>query len=330
MEMIRREAKHAREGKPARIVAKMNALVEEQVIRALYAASCDGVQIDLIVRGACALRPGVPGLSENIRVRSILGRFLEHHRVWRFANAGEDDVWLASADWMGRNLFRRIEVAFPVRDPELKARVIDEGLDVYLTDTCDAWELHADGTWSPSRPEARRQAAIRAGGAARAIARATGEGADRDGPDPVAACGGRAGRAGSRPAADGEGRQAGRPRGHVARAPPAGQLPHPGLARTARRSRRRRRSGASSRPSPSSRPGASVASVLAAANWPDSREPVLIVGHQPTLGEVASLLLAGEEAGWSIRKGAVWWLCDRDRDGSAAVLLRVAIGPDFV
>jgi polyphosphate kinase len=152
MEMIRREGKHAREGKPARIVAKMNALVEEQVIRALYAASCDGVQIDLIVRGACALRPRVPGLSENIRVRSILGRFLEHHRVWRFANAGEDDVWLSSADWMGRNLFRRIEVAFPVRDPELKARVIDEGLDVYLADTCDAWELHADGTWSPCQP----------------------------------------------------------------------------------------------------------------------------------------------------------------------------------
>ena len=153
VEMIRREAKHAREGKPARIVAKMNALVEEQVIRALYAASCDGVEIDLIVRGACALRPGVAGMSENIRVRSVLGRFLEHHRVWRFANGGEDDVWLASADWMGRNLFRRIEVAFPVRDPELKARVIDEGLDAYLTDTCDAWKLHADGTWSLSEPK---------------------------------------------------------------------------------------------------------------------------------------------------------------------------------
>ena len=130
----------------------MNALVEEQVIRALYAASCEGVQIDLIVRGACALRPGVPGLSENIRVRSILGRFLEHHRVWRFSNGGEDDVWLSSADWMGRNLFRRIEVAFPVRDAELKARVIDEGLDVYLADSRDAWELHADGSWSPVAP----------------------------------------------------------------------------------------------------------------------------------------------------------------------------------
>jgi polyphosphate kinase len=147
VDMIRREAKHAREGKPARIVAKMNALVEEQVVRALYSASADGVPIDLVVRGACALRPGVPGMSENIRVRSILGRFLEHDRVWMFENGGERDVWLSSADWMGRNLFRRIEVAFPVRDPELRARVIDEALDVYLADDCDAWELEPDGRW---------------------------------------------------------------------------------------------------------------------------------------------------------------------------------------
>ena len=117
VEMIRRETKHAQEGKPARIKAKMNALVEEGVIRALQAASQAGVQIDLVVRGACSLRPGVPGFSENIRVRSILGRFLEHHRVWYFENGGEPDVWLASADWMGRNLFRRIEVAFPGARP---------------------------------------------------------------------------------------------------------------------------------------------------------------------------------------------------------------------
>ena len=148
VDMIRREARHAREGKPARIVAKMNALVEEQVVRALYSASADGVSIDLIVRGACALRPGVPGMSENIRVRSILGRFLEHDRVWLFENGGERDVWLASADWMGRNLFRRIEVAFPLRDPELRARVIDEALDAYLADDCDAWELQPDGRWT--------------------------------------------------------------------------------------------------------------------------------------------------------------------------------------
>ena len=154
VEMIRREAKHARDGKPARIVAKMNALIEEQVIRALYAASEAGVPIDLVVRGACALRPGVPGLSANIRVRSILGRFLEHHRVWLFENGGERDVWLSSADWMGRNLFRRIEVAFPVRDPELKARVIAEGLEIYLTDDADAWTLDAAGAWT--RVESRR------------------------------------------------------------------------------------------------------------------------------------------------------------------------------
>ena len=129
LDMIRRETKHAREGKPARIVAKMNALLEEGVIRALYAASQAGVEIDLIVRGACALRPGVPGLSENIRVRSILGRFLEHHRVWYLRQRRRRQTCGSRrADWMGRNLFRRIEVAFPVRDPVLRKRVIDEGL----------------------------------------------------------------------------------------------------------------------------------------------------------------------------------------------------------
>ena len=148
LEMIRRETRIAREGRPAQIVAKMNALVEEGVVRALYAASEAGVKIDLIVRGACALRPGVPGLSENIRVRSILGRFLEHHRVWYFANDGDPDVWLSSADWMGRNMFRRVEVAFPVRDPVLRKRVVDEGLRTYLADNVDAWELHSDGSWT--------------------------------------------------------------------------------------------------------------------------------------------------------------------------------------
>ncbi len=139
LEMIRRETRHAGEGKPAHIMAKMNSLVEEGVIRALYAASAAGVKIDLIVRGACALRPGVAGVSENIRVRSILGRFLEHHRVWSFENDGHPEVWLASADWMGRNLFRRIEVAFPVIDAELRQRVVDEGLKAYLADHHDAW-----------------------------------------------------------------------------------------------------------------------------------------------------------------------------------------------
>ena len=158
MELIRRETRHAREGKPARIVAKMNALLEEGVIRALYAASQAGVRIDLVVRGACALRPGVKGVSENIRVRSILGRFLEHHRVWYFENAGDPDVWLTSADWMGRNMFRRIEVAFPVRDPELRRRVLDEGLREYLADTRDAWSLRSDGTWVRVTPRGRTPA----------------------------------------------------------------------------------------------------------------------------------------------------------------------------
>ncbi len=152
LEMIRRETRNANEGKPARIIAKMNALVEEGVIRALYAASAAGVSIDLIVRGACALRPGVAGVSDNIRVRSILGRFLEHHRIWYFDNGGAPDVWLSSADWMGRNLFRRVEVAFPVRDPVLRKRVIDEGLNAYLSDNHDAWELDAQGGWSKLRP----------------------------------------------------------------------------------------------------------------------------------------------------------------------------------
>jgi polyphosphate kinase len=161
IEMIRREARNAKEGKPARIRAKMNALTEEGVIKALHAASQAGVAIDLIVRGACALRPGVPGISDNIRVRSILGRFLEHHRIWCFDNAGDPEVWLASADWMGRNLFRRIEVAFPVNDPVLKRRVVEEGLDAYLVDNADAWHLTADGTWSraQSQPRERRVSA---------------------------------------------------------------------------------------------------------------------------------------------------------------------------
>jgi polyphosphate kinase len=135
----------------------MNALVEEGVIRALQEASMAGVEIDLVVRGACALRPGVPGKSDRIRVRSILGRFLEHHRVWCFDNAGDPEVWLASADWMGRNLFRRIEVAFPVLDPVLRQRVIDEGLDAYLQDNVDAWELQPSGDWVKCRPRGRER-----------------------------------------------------------------------------------------------------------------------------------------------------------------------------
>ena len=159
LDAIRRETRNAKEGKPASIAAKMNALLEEAVIKALYAASQAGVKIDLVVRGACALRPGVKGVSENIRVRSIIGRFLEHSRIWVFHNGGAEDVYLASADWMGRNLFRRIEVAFPVLDPELKARVIAEGLDPYLADIRDAWELAEDGSYARPKARARGQPA---------------------------------------------------------------------------------------------------------------------------------------------------------------------------
>ena len=115
------------------------------MIRSLYAASKDGVKIDLIVRGACTLKPGVPGLSENIRVRSIIGRFLEHSRIYYFRNDLAHDVMLSSADWMSRNLFRRIEVAFPILDKALKRRVLAEGLNPYLKDNKNAWELEADG-----------------------------------------------------------------------------------------------------------------------------------------------------------------------------------------
>jgi polyphosphate kinase len=142
---IRNEAKIAKAGRTARIIVKVNALVDDSLIRALYAASHDGVKIDLIVRGACTLRPGVPGLSENIKVRSIIGRFLEHSRIYYFRNDLEHDVYLASADWMSRNLFRRIEVAFPVLDKNLKKRVIAEGLNPYLKDNSNAWELDQDG-----------------------------------------------------------------------------------------------------------------------------------------------------------------------------------------
>jgi len=153
---IRNEAKIAREGRPGVIIAKMNALLDESVIRALYAASADGVKIELIVRGACALRPGVPGLSENIRVRSIIGRFLEHSRIFYFRNDLAHDVYLASADWMNRNLFRRIEVAFPILDKAMKKRVIAEGLNPYLKDNINSWELDSDGHYTRRKPRGRQ------------------------------------------------------------------------------------------------------------------------------------------------------------------------------
>ena len=144
---IHREAEYARAGKTAIIVAKMNALLEPTIIQALYDASNASVKIELIIRGVCALRPGIPGLSENIRVRSIIGRFLEHTRIFSFHNGGEELVYLSSADWMDRNFFRRIEICFPVLDARLKKRVIAEGLKPYLKDNCQAWEMNASGTY---------------------------------------------------------------------------------------------------------------------------------------------------------------------------------------
>ena len=154
--LIQRETEHARAGRPARIVAKMNSLLEPSIIEALYAASQAGVEIDLIVRGICSLRPGLPGVSERIRVRSIVGRFLEHSRIFYFANAGDEEIYGGSADWMPRNLFERCEVAFPIKDPALKARVKAEILDAYLADTVKTRLLGPDGVYTPAGEVKRR------------------------------------------------------------------------------------------------------------------------------------------------------------------------------
>ena len=143
---IDREARHAGAGRPARIIAKMNSLVDPPVIEALYRASRAGVQIDLIIRGLCALRPGVTGVSDNIRVRSIVGRFLEHSRVFYFGNDGESELYLASADWMERNFFRRVEIAFPVREQTHRERILRD-LNFYLADNIQAWTLGRDGRY---------------------------------------------------------------------------------------------------------------------------------------------------------------------------------------
>jgi polyphosphate kinase len=152
LEKTRREIDNARAGRRARIVVKLNALLEPLIIQALYQASMAGVSVDLIIRGMCSLRPGVPGLSENIKVRSVVGRFLEHSRVYYFHNDGNPEVFCASADWMERNFFRRIEVAFPIAEKAHRERVINE-LELYLADNEQAWILSADGTYS--RPSQR-------------------------------------------------------------------------------------------------------------------------------------------------------------------------------
>jgi polyphosphate kinase len=147
LEKIAREAAHARRGIPARIIAKVNALIEPQIIQALYEASQAGVSVDLLVRGICALRPGIPCVSENIRVRSVIGRFLEHSRVYYFANAGSEELYCGSADWMERNFSRRVEVAFPIERHKHRERILRD-LAAYLADDTQAWILADDGTYA--------------------------------------------------------------------------------------------------------------------------------------------------------------------------------------
>jgi polyphosphate kinase len=145
--LIHREAEHAAAGRPARIIAKMNSLLERSIVDALYAASKAGVEIDLIVRGICSLRPGLKNVSERIRVRSVIGRFLEHSRLYYFLNGGEEEFYCGSADWMPRNLFERCEVIYPLRDAQIKARVRDEILAAYLADNVKARRMQPDGSY---------------------------------------------------------------------------------------------------------------------------------------------------------------------------------------
>jgi polyphosphate kinase len=153
IKLIERERDNAQAGKPARIVAKLNALVDQEIIEKLYEASCADVPIDLIVRGICCLRPKIPDLSENIRVISIVGRFLEHSRIFHFENAGQPRVFLSSADWMPRNFYRRIELAFPVENPTLRDQIINEVLPSFLNDRVKARELQPNGTYRRLKPE---------------------------------------------------------------------------------------------------------------------------------------------------------------------------------
>jgi len=149
---IRTEKENAEQGKPAQIIAKMNALYDEELVNELYNASQSGVEIDLIVRGVCQLRPGVPGLSDNIRVRSIIGRFLEHSRVFYFENNGMPEVLCSSADWMSRNMFHRVETCFPIKHKKIRDRIIED-LNLYLADNTHAWILQENGNYVISNPE---------------------------------------------------------------------------------------------------------------------------------------------------------------------------------
>lgn len=154
--MIEQEIRNQQAGLPARIIVKVNALTERQLMQALIRASQAGVRIDLIIRSVCCLRPGIPGVTENITVRSIVGRFLEHTRVFYFENGGEARVFCSSADWMDRNLFQRVETCFPITDPALRKRIVEQGLEIYLKDNTRAWQLAADGSWSRALPGNRK------------------------------------------------------------------------------------------------------------------------------------------------------------------------------
>jgi len=152
LKLIQREIDHARAGRPARIIAKMNALTDKDLILALFEASRAGVEIDLLVRGICCLRPGIPGVSDHIRVSSIVGRFLEHSRIYYFLNGGEEEYYLASADWMTRNMVSRVEILFPVLQDNLKQR-LKHILDVQLRDNVNRWILAANGQYEKVEPK---------------------------------------------------------------------------------------------------------------------------------------------------------------------------------
>ena len=152
-DLVNREIDHVKNGREGRIIAKMNSLEEPGVIRALYRASQAGVSIDLIVRGICCLRPGIEGVSENVRVRSIIGRFLEHTRIFYFDNDGSSELFMSSADWMTRNIFNRVELAFPVLDQKLKQTILRDGLEIYLKDNTQSWMMQQDGTYMQAKPD---------------------------------------------------------------------------------------------------------------------------------------------------------------------------------
>ena len=163
IKLIRNEAENARAGKKGRVIAKLNSLVESQIIEELYKASQAGVQVDLVIRGICCLRPGVPGVSDNIHVRSVVGRFLEHTRIYYFENLGSPLVYCASADWMDRNFFRRVETCFPIENEVLSKTVIEDGLMQYLADNTKAWVMQSDGSYkklTPGSKKARNAQAI--------------------------------------------------------------------------------------------------------------------------------------------------------------------------